>query len=82
MCVCFGVGESLFVIAIAWILKIIFNISFWVSRTGVAGTKYYWRPRRITLKTNPPIYRWRKWNFGFTELEKDHRQPNYTMKRD
>jgi len=80
MCICFGVVETGIVVAIAWILKILFNISFWVMKAPAGGQKHYWRPKRISLKSRPSVYRWFKWNFGFTKIKKANRQPDYTVK--
>ena len=27
------------------------------------GKRFYWHPKRLTLKCNPAIYRWGYWNF-------------------
>jgi hypothetical protein len=28
---------------------------------------YYWYPRRLTFKHNPPCYKWLFWVFGWNE---------------
>jgi hypothetical protein len=81
MCLCFGVAETGIVVAIAWILKIVFNISLWVTKASDGGRKHYWRPKRISLKSRPPVYRWFRWNFGFRKIKKANRQPNYTVEK-
>lgn len=47
------------------ILKIL-DIAFVPKLPHIKGEwyRYIW-PRRLTLKTNPPVYRWICFNFGF-----------------
>jgi hypothetical protein len=42
-------------------------VSYIPDSRFVGGRWYrYLRPRRLTLASNPPIYRWLVWNFGWT----------------
>jgi hypothetical protein len=44
-----------------------FGVSYIPDSRFVGGRWYrYLRPRRLTLASNPPIYRWLVWNFGWT----------------
>lgn len=54
---------------------------FWIQRASAQGYTFYWCPRRMTLKPLPGIYRWFHWNFGFTKLDDNKKQPEYTVKR-
>lgn len=44
------------------------NFNFSVCR-GITIKKFYWIPKRITLYSNPVIYRWGYWNYDFLKNE-------------
>jgi len=35
------------------------------SQVAKRAWAHYWRPRRLTLKSNPAVYRWLFWNFSW-----------------
>lgn len=47
----------------------VFGWEFALSAYGQKKWYRYWLPKRLTLKHNPPIYRFLFWNFGPTITE-------------
>jgi len=37
------------------------------SGRKIPGIFRYWRPRRLTLEANPPVYAWLWWNIALKE---------------